>query len=103
MKALTVKQGAEGLRNELEERLDSLARSLDQARIAEYVAMQQDTRRLLYLNLLAGVARGLGTAIGFTLVGAFVIYVLRQMVSLPVIGIFIAQIVDIVNTQLGRT
>ncbi|MGI6604538.1 MAG: DUF5665 domain-containing protein [bacterium] len=100
---MTVKQGAEGLRNELEERLDSLARSLDQARIAEYVAMQQDTRRLLYLNLLAGVARGLGTAIGFTLVGAFVIYVLRQMVSLPVIGIFIAQIVDIVNTQLGRT
>lgn len=95
--------GSEGRGGEdLAARLDRLARTLDQARIAEYVALQQDTRRLLYLNFLAGVARGLGTAMGFTLVGAMVLYILRRMVSIPLIGTFIAQIVEIVTTQLGR-
>ena len=87
---------------DLKIRFDRLAHSLDRARIAEYVELQTNVRRLLYLNFLAGVARGFGMAVGFTLVGAALLYLLRQMVSIPVLGAFIAQIVDIVTTQLGR-
>ncbi|HHY92198.1 MAG TPA: hypothetical protein GX511_02520 [Firmicutes bacterium] len=92
----------EGEGRGLVEQVERLARTLEENRVAEYVALQQDTGRLLYLNFLAGVARGLGMAVGFTLVGALALYILRQMVSIPVIGTFIAQIVDIVTTQLGR-
>ncbi|BCV24727.1 DUF5665 domain-containing protein [Gelria sp. Kuro-4] len=94
--------GVEGEKRELGTQVERLARTLEQNRIAEYVTLQQDTRRLLYLNFVAGVARGLGMAVGFTLVGAVALYILRRMVSIPVIGTFIAQIVDIVTTQLGR-
>lgn len=86
----------------LQMQVDRLATSLDKARLAEYVELQTNTRRLLYLNFLAGVARGFGMAVGFTLVGALLLYLLRQMVSIPVLGSFIAQIVDIVTMQLGR-
>jgi len=91
---------AEG--RDLKAQVERLARALEENRIAEYVSLQQNAGRLIYLNFLAGVARGLGMAVGFTLVGALVIYALRRMVSIPVIGTFIAQIVDIVTTQLGR-
>lgn len=87
---------------DLKGQMERLARALEENRIAEYVSLQQNAGRLIYLNFLAGVARGLGMAVGFTLVGALVLYILRQMVSIPVIGTFIAQIVDIVTTQLGR-
>ncbi|HHV07135.1 MAG TPA: hypothetical protein GXX69_02840 [Firmicutes bacterium] len=86
----------------LEGQVELLAHALDRARLADYVELQTNTHRLLYLNFFAGVARGFGMAVGFTLVGALLIYFLRQMVSIPVLGAFIAQIVDIVNMQLGR-
>lgn len=86
----------------LQAQVDRLADSLDKARLAEYVELQTNTSRLLYLNFFAGVARGFGMAVGFTLVGALLLYLLRQMVSIPVLGVFIAQIVDIVTMQLGR-
>lgn len=92
----------QGPAEQMQAQVDRLATSLDKARLAEYVELQTNTRRLLYLNFLAGVARGFGMAVGFTLVGASLLYLLRQMVSIPVLGAFIAQIVDIVTMQLGR-
>ncbi|NMA54754.1 MAG: hypothetical protein GX952_02330 [Firmicutes bacterium] len=86
----------------IKKQIDRLAHILDKARLAEYVDLQTDTRRFLYLNFAAGMARGFGTAVGFTMVGTLVIYLLRKMVSIPVLGTFIAQIVDIVTLQLGR-
>ncbi|MGI6129384.1 MAG: DUF5665 domain-containing protein [bacterium] len=92
----------QAVKERLQEQVDRLAYSLDKARLGEYVELQTNTRRLLYLNFWAGVARGFGMAVGFTLVGAALLYLLRQMVSIPVLGAFIAQIVDIVTMQLGR-
>ena len=42
--------------------MDRLADSLDKARLAEYVDLQTNTRRLLYLSFVAGVAQGFGMA-----------------------------------------
>ncbi|HKM39154.1 MAG TPA: DUF5665 domain-containing protein [bacterium] len=86
----------------IEAQVDRLASALDKARLAEYVDLQTNTRRLLLVNFWVGVVRGFGTAVGFTLVGTAVLYVLRQLVSIPVLGAFIAQLVNIVTLQLGR-
>jgi Domain of unknown function (DUF5665) len=55
--------------------------------------------RLFFLNVLAGIGRGLGFAIGFTILAALIIFFLRRIVNIPIIGKFIAQILDVVQEQ----
>ncbi|MDI6894908.1 MAG: DUF5665 domain-containing protein [Bacillota bacterium] len=86
----------------LEHRLRELLLALQKARLAEYLELLQRPGRLVYLNLLAGLARGFGMAIGFTILGAVVIWFLRSsfLVNMPVIGSWIAQLVRIVEMEL---
>ena len=69
--------------------------------IREYVSLLEDPKRLIYMNFLAGVARGLGMAVGFTLLGALALYLLQKVVllNLPLISDFIADIVRMVREQ----
>jgi hypothetical protein len=86
-------------------KVEKLALAVEKMQIAEYVEYLSNTRRLLTKNFLAGVARGLGMAVGFTILGALVIYMLRRLVllNLPVIGDFIANIVKLVEYSLQKT
>lgn len=91
-----------GLLEEILARLDSIALAMEKTGIAEYVDMLHNPRRLLFLNFWAGVVRGFGMAIGFTLLAALVIYLLQKLlvVNMPLIGDFIADIIDIVQHRL---
>lgn len=88
---------------ELGRKLDELSIKIEKLNLAEYLEVLRNPRRLLYINFLGGIARGFGMAIGFTLLGAFVIYILQRMVilKLPIIGTFIADIIRIVQKQLS--
>lgn len=55
--------------------------------------------RLFFLNVLAGMGRGVGFAIGVTLLTAMVLFFLRRIVNIPYIGKFIAQLLDVVEEQ----
>lgn len=70
--------------------------------IAAIAELIQNPIRILFLNFLAGLARGFGIAIGLTLIaGAFLVLLTRLAnLNLPLIGKYIADIVRIVNTQL---
>ncbi|WDV47598.1 DUF5665 domain-containing protein [Clostridiaceae bacterium M8S5] len=87
----------------INKKLDDISDQLEKAKIAEYVDMMHNRRRLLYVNFLSGLARGFGMAIGFTILGAIALYILNRMITwnLPVIGDFIADIVKIVTDNLG--
>ncbi len=89
-------------KSKLEKKVDEISLQLEKTKIAEYVDIMNDRKRLLYINFIAGLARGFGMAIGFTVLGALVIYILKQMISwnLPLIGDFIAEIVKIVQDNL---
>ena len=54
---------------------------------------------MLKRNLIAGIFRGVGIGIGVTIITAILIILLQKIVSLniPVIGEYIADIVDIVR------
>lgn len=84
------------------DKVDELAVNMEKMRLAEYVELLENPRRLLWLNFLIGLSRGFGTAIGFTVLAALVLYFLQQMIvlNIPVIGSFIADIVAIVQAQL---
>ena len=88
---------------ELSQKIDELSVRIEKLNLSEYLEVLRNPKRLLYINLIGGIARGFGTAIGFTLLGAFVIYLLQRMVvlRLPIIGTFIADIIKIVQKQLS--
>jgi len=84
-------------------RMQQLALYLEKMRITDYVEYMGNPRRVIYLNLIAGLARGFGMAIGFTILTAVAVLLLRRIVllNLPLIGGFIAEMVKIVQGQLG--
>jgi hypothetical protein len=86
----------------LSSRIQQLSISLEKAKIMEYVNLMEDPRRLLVLNFVAGLARGLGMAVGFSILGAVAILILRRLVvlNLPLIGDFIAELIKLVNRSM---
>lgn len=89
--------------NVLQRKITDLAVSIEKMKLAEYVELLDNPWRLMYINFIAGVARGVGIAIGFTILGAVVTYFLRilVMLNLPLIGDFIAEIVRMVHLKMG--
>jgi hypothetical protein len=86
----------------LREKVIELSINMEKMKLAEYVDLLHSPWRLLWVNFISGIARGLGIAIGFAILGAVIIIILQRLVALnlPLIGNFIADIVDIVNQQI---
>jgi len=91
-----------GYMEKMVHKLDEISLAMEKLGIAEYVEMLNNPRRLFFINFWSGVIRGFGMAIGFTLLAALVIYILQQIVVLntPLIGNFIADLINIVQNQL---
>lgn len=87
----------------LSEKVTELSNNMERMRLAEYIEMFEKPSRLLYVNFLIGLARGFGSAIGFTILAAVIIYILQKVILLnvPIIGEFIAEIVKIVQNQMN--
>ncbi len=86
----------------LEERIAVLAINIEKMKLAEYVKLLDNPWRLMYVNFIAGLARGVGIAVGFTILGAVLLYFLRKLVvlNLPWIGGIIAEIVRMVQLKI---
>jgi hypothetical protein len=85
--------------------LERLVNRLEAMRIADYMELLERPARLIFTNFVAGIARGLGIAIGASLVFALVLAFLKQliMLNIPGIGGFIADIVRFVETSRKGT
>mgnify|MGYP001005153404 CR=1 FL=1 len=83
--------------------LEKLSRKMDNVRIAEYVEINSNPRRLIFMNLFIGLSRGIGMGIGFTfltgLIVAVLIYILKSWVNLPYIGKIIADLIKIIENH----
>lgn len=89
-------------KDDLDKKIDEIGIALEKTKITEYVDFINNRKRLIYVNFIQGVARGFGMAIGFTLLGALILYMLQELIklNLPLIGDFIAEIVKIVKENL---
>lgn len=87
----------------LQEKIADLAVKMEKMKLAEYVQLLDRPWRLLYINFIAGLGRGVGIAVGFTILGAVILYLLKYLVllNLPWIGGFIAEIVRMVQLKVG--
>ena len=92
----------EDLLERLNQHVAKLVQEFEKFNIAEYLILLNNPRRFFWLNFLGGVARGLGVALGATVVAAILISILQRVVvlNLPIIGDYIAEIVRIVQDQM---
>lgn len=94
--------------NDLEEltglkgQIERLAIQLERAQFAEYVQLLNRPTRLFFINFFSGIARGVGSGLGFTVVLAVLLMLLQRLavLHLPLIGQFLAEIVRIVQAEL---
>lgn len=83
----------------INKKIDKINNILEKSNIIELSYVVGSKKEILKRNLIAGIARGVGIGIGVTVVTALIIYLLRKliMLNIPVIGDYIADIVEIVE------
>lgn len=86
----------------LARRMDGWIASMERLRLADYVRYVDDRKRLFFTSFMAGMARGIGMAVGFTILGALLVLILQDLAkrNLPLIGDVLAQIVTVVQKRL---
>ena len=88
----------------LEKKLDNLGLRMEKMKLAEYVSYLEHPRKLIWVNFIGGVAKGFGTIVGLTVVAALAVYFLRFLLTLnlPLIGSYIAELIIMIQKELGR-
>jgi len=88
---------------DLRDKVTELYLVLERINLTDYIAYLNNPRRLLWLNFGVGLVKGLGGAIGATLLLGLLVMFLKRLVllNIPVIGGVIGEIVKIVNAHNG--
>ena len=86
----------------LTRRLEKAAERMEMLHIDAYLRYIRNWRRRFLMDFLSGIVRGIGFSVGFSILGALLIYILRNiaLANLPLIGRFLAELVRIVETNL---
>ena len=95
------------LEEKLNNNLEKLNYSLEKSNIFDLMELLGSKRKLFVRNFISGISKGIGIGIGFTVLTAILIIILQgknyytKMVlfNIPVIGDYIADIVDIVQSK----
>lgn len=85
----------------LNKNIDKLNQKLEEQNFQELVYILGNRREIFKRNFWAGVSRGIGIGIGVTIITAILIIMLKKIVTLniPIIGKYVADIVDIVENN----
>lgn len=67
-----------------EKKIQSITR--ERSGIPEFIDYIRSPWKVLWVNLLSGIARGVGIVIGMTIVIAFILWLLGKFVDFPLIG-----------------
>ncbi len=83
----------------LDKKIDKINNTLEKSNIVEISYILGNKKEILKRNLIAGISRGVGIGIGVTFITAIIIFILRKiiMLNIPIIGDYIADIVQIVE------
>ena len=84
------------------ELIDRLTDTLERMHLDDYLEYVSNRRRMLWNNLMDGAVRGLGFTLGFTVLGALAIVILRHLVveNLSGIGSFLAEVIHEIEKRM---
>lgn len=85
------------LNKNLEKKIDDLAISMEKMRIEEYTDTIKYPKKLMVVNLMVGLSKGIGMALGFSVIAALLIVILQNMIDLPLIGEYIAKVLEVIE------
>ena len=85
--------------NSLEKSIENFSNMLQKSNYMEWAYLLGNKKEIIKRNILAGISRGVGIGIGVTIITAMLVILLQKIVTLniPVIGEYIADIVEIVE------
>lgn len=87
--------------NELNKKLDDLNYAMTKSKFLDLVELLGNRKELFFRNIWTGIVKGIGIGIGVTIITAIIVIILQKIVTwnIPVIGEYIADIVDIVENS----
>ena len=79
-----------------------LTDTLERMHLDDYLEYVSNRRRMIFNNLLYGALRGLGFTLGFTVLGALAIVLIRHIVveNIPGIGDFLAEVIHEIDKRM---
>jgi hypothetical protein len=92
---------------EKEEKIDRIERLLeriDNSGVSEFIRLSQNTRKILWLNFLSGIARGLGFTVGTAIVLAIMYRVVSELISMniPYLTEMLTNFIDMIQQHLTK-
>ncbi len=87
---------------EVAKRMEEYLAQLERLRLPDYLRYLEDRKRFIRTQFVAGLLRGAGMAVGFTLLGAVIVLILQRLAqqNLPIIGNFLVEVVEFVQRRL---
>ena len=87
--------------DQINKKLDKLNYLLTKNKVLELAELLGNKKELLFRNLWSGMVKGIGIGIGVTIITAIILLILQKIVTwnIPIIGEYIADIVDIVKNS----
>ena len=82
-------------------RINKLYNHLDGLRIGEYLDLLEKPWKLFRINFMVGIARGLGFAIGTTIIFALILEGLRRIIviNIPIITYYLAEMLKLLELR----
>lgn len=83
----------------LEPLIEQLNENFEKGNIEYWLYILGSKKEIIKRNIMAGIFRGVGIGIGVTIITAILVMILQKIVTLniPIIGEYIADIIDIVQ------
>jgi len=85
----------------LTESINALVKLVDGLRSRRYLDMIDKPKKFLFYNFMSGIASGLGTAIGASIIFAAIIWLLSKIQILPILGNWAVIILDYIQKAKG--
>lgn len=86
---------------EINKKLDDLNYAMTKSKFIDLLELLGNRKELFFRNLWSGMVKGIGIGIGVTIITAIIVILLQKIVTwnIPIIGEYIADIVDIVKNS----
>ncbi len=88
--------------DKLMQNIDKINYILERNNVVQLAEILGSKKEILKRNLLSGISKGIGIGIGVTIITAIIVLILQKIVTLniPILGDYIADIVEIVKNKL---